>query len=222
MEREKTYGFWSRILLTALVLVAGVTFSMYNESVGEAKKMESGKNSGYLEATFAGGCFWCMQPPFDSLSGVVETVVGYSGGKEKNPTYEQVWQGKTGHAEAIRVVYDPAKTDYETLLETFWINIDPTQEDGQFADRGKHYRTAIFYHDDSQKEKALLSKKKLEESGKFKKPIVTSIEKFVSFYRAEEYHQKYYEKNPIHYGNYKIGSGRAGFIERTWGKQGSQ
>ena len=163
-----------------------------------------------------------MQPPFDSLSGVVETVVGYSGGKEKNPTYEQVWQGKTGHAEAIRVVYDPAKIDYETLLETFWINIDPTQVDGQFADRGRHYRTAIFYHDDSQKEKALLSKKKLEESGKFKKPIVTSVEKFVSFYRAEEYHQKYYEKKPIHYGNYKIGSGRAGFIERTWGKQGSQ
>ena len=218
MERETTCGFRSRVLLAALVLAAGVIFSIYNESLGEVKDMESGKNNGYREATFAGGCFWCMQPPFDSLSGVVETVVGYSGGKEKNPTYEQVWKGKTGHAEAIRVVYDSAKIDYETLLETFWINIDPTQEDGQFADRGRHYRTAIFYHNDLQKEKAFLSKKRLEESGKFKKPIVTSIEKFDSFYRAEEYHQKYYEKNPIHYGNYKIGSGRAGFIERTWGK----
>lgn len=214
--------FWSRVFVLALVVLAGAAFPVYNESVGEVKDMESGKNSGYMEATFAGGCFWCMEPPFDSLSGVVETVVGYSGGKEKNPTYEQVWQGRTGHAEAIRVVYDPAKIDYETLLETFWINIDPTQVDGQFADRGRHYRTAIFYHDDSQKEKALLSKKKLEESGKFKKPIVTSVEKLVSFYRAEEYHQNYYQKNPIHYGNYKIGSGRAGFIERTWGKQDLQ
>ena len=211
-------GFWFRVISMALVVFAGVTFSMYNESSGEVKNMESGKNSGYLEATFAGGCFWCMQPPFDSLTGVVETVVGYSGGKEENPTYEQVWQGRTGHAEAIRVVYDPEKIGYGTLLETFWINIDPTQEDGQFADRGRHYRTAIFYHDDSQKEEALLSKKKLEESGKFKKPVVTSVEKFVSFYRAEEYHQKYYEKKPIHYGNYKRGSGREGFIKRTWGE----
>ena len=171
-----------------IVFFLFVSYGLFADSqvVIEVKKVESGKNSGYVEATFAGGCFWCMQPPFDSLTGVVETVVGYSGGKEKNPTYEQVWQGKTGHAEAIRVVYDPAKIDYETLLETFWINIDPTQEDGQFADRGRHYRTAIFYHDDSQKEKALLSKKRLGESGKFKKPIVTSVEKFVSFYRAEE------------------------------------
>ena len=206
-------------ILTAIFLLLAVTgFLAYAESRGEVKNMESGKNSGYREATFAGGCFWCMQPPFDSLTGVVETVVGYSGGKEENPTYEQVWQGRTGHAEAIRVVYDPEKIGYGTLLETFWINIDPTQEDGQFADRGRHYRTAIFYHDDSQKEEALLSKKKLEESGKFKKPIATSVEKFVSFYRAEEYHQKYYEKNPIHYGNYKRGSGREGFIKRTWGK----
>ena len=213
-----TYNFKPSILVKVFLLLVCVTFTIYNESVGEVKNMESGKNSGYREATFAGGCFWCMQPPFDSLTGVVETVVGYSGGKEENPTYEQVWQGRTGHAEAIRVVYDPEKIGYGTLLETFWINIDPTQEDGQFADRGRHYRTAIFYHDDSQKEEALLSKKKLEESGKFKKPIVTSVEKFVSFYRAEEYHQKYYEKNPIHYGSYKKGSGREGFIKRTWGE----
>ena len=213
-----TYNFKPSILVKVFLLLVCVTFTIYNESVGEVKNMESGKNSRNRMATFAGGCFWCMQPPFDSLTGVVETVVGYSGGKEENPTYEQVWQGRTGHAEAIRVVYDPEKIGYGTLLETFWINIDPTQEDGQFADRGRHYRTAIFYHDDSQKEEALLSKKKLEESGKFKKPIVTSVEKFVSFYRAEEYHQKYYEKNPIHYGSYKKGSGREGFIKRTWGE----
>jgi len=205
-----------------LVVLLGAAFPIYNESAGEIENMESRKKSGYEEATFAGGCFWCMQPPFDSLSGVVETVVGYSGGKEENPTYEQVWQGKTGHAEAIKVIYDPMKIDYETLLETFWINIDPTQENGQFADRGRHYRTVIFYHDDSQKKKAFLSKKKLEESGKFKRPIVTSVEKFVSFYRAEEYHQKYYEKNPIHYNSYKKGSGRTDVIERTWGKQDSR
>ena len=213
-----TYNLKPWVLAKVFFLFAGFGLFINSESFGEVKNMESGKNSGYREATFAGGCFWCMQPPFDSLTGVVETVVGYSGGKEENPTYEQVWQGRTGHAEAIRVVYDPEKIGYGTLLETFWINIDPTQEDGQFADRGRHYRTAIFYHDDSQKEEALLSKKKLEESGKFKKPIATSVEKFVSFYRAEEYHQKYYEKNPIHYGNYKRGSGREGFIKRTWGE----
>ncbi len=218
MKAKMLHSPLLRIFIVTFFVVVCATFFGNGEASGQVKKMKDGKNSGYREATFAGGCFWCMQPPFDSLLGVVETVVGYSGGEEENPTYEQVWQGKTGHAEAIRVVFDPAKLSYDTLLETFWMNIDPTQEDGQFNDRGKHYRTAIFYHDDSQKKKALLSKKKLEESGKFKKPIVTSVEKLISFYEAEEYHQKYYEKNPIHYNSYKKGSGRAGFIERNWGK----
>ncbi len=214
--------FGSRIVgfaVAVLIAAVGAVFSEYITTDAKGTTdMKSEKSSGYEEATFAGGCFWCMQPPFDSLSGVVDTIVGYSGGAEKNPTYEQVWQGKTGHAEAIRVVFDPKQISYETLLETFWINIDPTQKDGQFADKGRHYRTAIFYHSDSQKQKAILSRKKLGESRKFKKPIVTSVEQFKSFYMAEEYHQKYYEKNPIHYYNYKKGSGREDFIRKTWKK----
>ena len=213
-----THGPRCSVLAAIFVLFAAAGFSIDAQGATEAKNMNDAEKSGYREATFAGGCFWCMQPPFDSLSGVVETVVGYSGGTEKDPIYEQVAHGRTSHAEAVRIVFDPKKISYETLLETFWMNIDPTQRDGQFADRGRHYRTAIFYHDDSQKQKALASKKKLGESGRFSKPIVTSVEKLASFYRAEEYHQKYYEKNPIHYDAYKKGSGRAGFIERTWGK----
>ncbi len=220
MEKEMPSGFRIAVFAAAvfIAVVSAVFFGYGSTDAGKAEDMEREKNGGYEEATFAGGCFWCMQPPFDSISGVVDTVVGYSGGSEENPTYEQVWRGRTGHAEAIRVVFDPARVSYETLLETFWMNIDPTREDGQFADRGRHYRTAVFYHDEAQKRKALLSRKKLEESGKFKNPVVTSVEKFRSFYRAEEYHQKYYEKNPVHYYNYKKGSGREDFIRRTWGK----
>lgn len=173
----------------------------------------------YNKATFAGGCFWCMQPPFDKLEGVVATTVGYSGGDEFNPTYEEVAYGRTGHYEAIEVVYDPKRVSYEKLLEVFWINIDPTQEDGQFADRGGHYMTAIIYHNEEQKKLAEKSKEDLEKSGKFSKPIVTFIEPFKSFYKAEDYHQNYYEKNPIHYNMYKKGSGRQGFINRMWGDE---
>ena len=171
----------------------------------------------YKVATFAGGCFWCMEPPFEKLEGVVSVASGYSGGPEINPTYEQVASGRTGHAEAVEILYDPEKIRYEKLLEVFWMNIDPTQENGQFADRGRQYRTVIFYHDDEQKMKAEESKKSLGDSGKFSSPIVTDIEPFTSFYRAEDYHQDYYKKNPTHYKMYKKGSGREGFIERTWG-----
>ena len=158
-----------------------------------------------------------MEPPFEKLDGVVEVTSGYSGGTEVNPKYEEVASGRTGHAEAVEIVYDPEKISYEKILDVFWMNIDPTQADGQFADRGRQYRTAIFYHDDEQKMKAEESKKKLEESGKFDMPIVTVIEPFNSFYKAENYHQDYYEKNPIHYKMYRKGSGREGFIEKTWG-----
>ena len=171
----------------------------------------------YKVATFAGGCFWCMEPPFEKLEGVVAVASGYSGGPEVNPTYEQVASGRTGHAEAVEILYDPGKISYEKLLEVFWMNIDPTQENGQFADRGRQYRTVIFYHDDEQKMKAEQSKKSLGESGKFNSPIVTAVEPFTSFYRADDYHQDYYKKNPTHYKMYKKGSGREGFIERTWG-----
>ena len=167
-------------------------------------------------ATFAGGCFWCMQGPFDHLEGVISTTAGYTGGKTDNPTYEEVCSGKTGHAEAIQVVFNPEKVSYNELLEVFWRNVDPTQLNQQFADKGSQYRTAIFYHNDVQKREAEESKKKLAQSGTFDKPIVTEISPASKFFPAEEYHQSYYLKNPFRYELYKQGSGRAGFIERVW------
>lgn len=172
------------------------------------------------EAVFAGGCFWCMQPPFDNTPGVTKTETGYSGGDVPNPTYEQVSRGNTGHLEAIRVTYDPALVSYATLLDVFWHNIDPTQGDGQFADRGPQYHTAIFVANETERRLAEASKAKLAASGKFDAPIVTQIRDAAPFYPAEEDHQAYYRKNPLHYELYKRGSGRAGFIERQWGKPG--
>jgi len=167
-------------------------------------------------ATFAGGCFWCMQPPFDNTRGVVKTTVGYTGGHVPDPTYEQVCDGTTGHAEAIEVIYDPAVVSYDRLLDVFWRSIDPTQKNGQFADRGTQYRTAIFFHDDDQKTAAESSRRRLDESGKFDRPVVTEITAASRFYPAEDYHQGYYEKNAAHYERYKTGSGRGPFIERVW------
>lgn len=189
----------------------------YKTEKKEKEKQTMVDKDKYKVATVAGGCFWCMEPPFERLEGVVEVTSGYSGGVEINPTYDEVASGRTSHAEAVEIVYDPEKISYEKILEVFWMNIDPTQADGQFADRGKQYRTAIFYHDDEQKMIAEDSKKKLEESGKFDKPIVTIIEPFKSFYKAENYHQDYYKKNSMHYKMYRKGSGREGFIEKTWG-----
>ena len=143
------------------------------------------------KATFAGGCFWCMQPPFDRLKGVVSTKVGYTGGKKKNPTYEEVCSGRTGHAEAIEITYDPSQVSYEELLNVFWTNIDPTDPGGQFYDRGSQYRTAIFYHNEEQKKLAEFYKKKLDESKAFDNPIVTEISPAATFYKAENYHQNY-------------------------------
>jgi len=173
----------------------------------------------YSVATVAGGCFWCMEPPFERLDGVVSVDSGYSGGTEVNPTYQQVASGMTSHTEAVEILFDPKVISFNKILEVFWMNIDPTQADGQFADRGKQYRTVIFYHNDEQKQQAEASKKKLEESGKFSSTIVTTIEPFNSFYRAEDYHQDYYKKNEIHYKMYRKGSGREGYIERTWGNE---
>jgi len=168
-------------------------------------------------ATFAGGCFWCMQPPFGKTKGVVSTLVGYTGGKEKNPTYEDVSSRRTGHRESIQVKFDPAQVTYEQLLDVFWHSINPTQADGQFADIGPQYRSAIFYHSEEQKRLAEESKQKLAASGKFPKPIATRILPAGPFYAAGEYHQKYYLKNPVEYRRYAIGSGRYPFLERTWG-----
>ena len=176
-------------------------------------------NEPFEKATFAGGCFWCMQPPYDDLPGVISTTVGYIGGDSKNPTYEEVCSGKSGHAEAIQIVFNPKKTSYEELLKAFWQNIDPTNAYGQFADVGSQYRTAIFYYNDKQKELALKSKKELEESGKYDKSIVTEIVEASKYYPAEEYHQEFYKKNPLRYNSYKIGSGRAGYLKEKWEKK---
>lgn len=170
-------------------------------------------------ATFAGGCFWCMEPPFEKLEGVKEVVSGYTGGKEENPTYEEVSAGKTGHVEAVQVRYDPAVISYETLLNVFWRQIDPTDPDGQFVDRGKQYRSAIFYHTPEQKALAERSKKALQQSGRFKKPIVTGILPAGKFFPAEEYHQNYYKEHSIKYKFYRFNSGRDQFLKKVWGAE---
>lgn len=171
------------------------------------------------KATFAGGCFWCMVKPFDSLPGIESVVSGYTGGHVKNPTYEQVTTGTTGHTEAVQITYDPELFDYAELVEIYWRQTDPTDAAGQFADRGDSYRPVIFYHDEEQKEIAEASKEALQNSGKFNAPIVTSIEPAEPFYEAEDYHQDFYKKNSAHYNRYSHGSGRAGFIQQTWGNE---
>ncbi|MCX7678267.1 MAG: peptide-methionine (S)-S-oxide reductase MsrA [Spirochaetes bacterium] len=168
------------------------------------------------KATFAGGCFWCMEPPFEKISGVIRVRVGYTGGYVNNPSYEDVSSGKTGHFEAVEITYDPSAVDYSTLLEVFWRNIDPTDCDGQFADRGQQYRTAIFYHDEKQRRKAEKSKKQLQETRKFSGEIATKILPAQEFYPAEEYHQKYATKNPQQYHMYLMLSGRKRFLKEKW------
>ena len=170
------------------------------------------------KATFAGGCFWCMQPPFDKLPGVISTVVGYTGGVTVHPTYEEICSGNTGHAEAIEMTYDPARVNYDELLDIFWRNIDPTTPNKQFADTGTQYRTAIFYHSAEQKTLAEASKKKMEKSGVFGKPIVTEIVPASTFYPAEDYHQKYCQNNPVRYKFYSAGSGRENYLKKLWSK----
>src|SRR5262245_52463128 len=170
-------------------------------------------------ATFAGGCFWCVEEAFDKVPGVISTVSGYTGGTVPNPTYEQVSGAKnTGHAEAVRVTYDPTKVTYQQLVDWFWRNIDPTQANGQFCDTGSPYRSGIFYHDEEQKKIAEASKRALEASGRLKGPIVTEITAAGPFYDAEDYHQDYYKKNPNRYHFYKYGCGRAQRLEQIWGK----
>jgi len=175
----------------------------------EGKKLET--------AIFAGGCFWCMEPPFEKLEGVVRVTSGYTGGPEKSPSYQEVSSGNTGHVEAVRVEYDPKAVSYEHLLEVFWRQIDPTDDGGQFADRGKQYRTAIFVAGREQRDLAEASKKKLEKAKIFDEPIVTEIRQATPFYPAEKYHQDYYKKNPGDYKRYRIGSGRERFLESVWG-----
>lgn len=180
------------------------------------------KDAKFEKATFASGCFWCVEAAFEHLEGVKEVVSGYTGGHTKNPTYEMVSSGTTGHFEAIQVVYDPNQISYRQLLTVYWQQFDPTDDGGSFVDRGSQYRSAIFYHNPEQKRLAEASKQKLAASGMFQKPIVTSILPAVKFYPAEAYHQDYFRKNTIHYKSYRSGSGRDQFINERWGKKDAE
>jgi peptide methionine sulfoxide reductase msrA/msrB len=177
---------------------------------------EAAQNTKTETAVFAGGCFWCMEHPFDSLPGVKEVMPGYSGGHMKDPTYRDVCSGESGHYEAVRITYDPARIGYAQLLEHFWRQIDPTDLTGQFADKGPQYQTAIFYQNEAQKLAAERSKAALQASGKFKEPIATAILAYKNFYPAEEYHQKYYQKCPARYSTYKVMSGREAALKKLW------
>ena len=174
---------------------------------------------GHAVATFAGGCFWCMEPPYDKLPGVTATISGYMGGRTPNPTYEQVTSGRTGHAEVVQVVYDPKKVSYDKLLEVFWVNVDPTVKDRQFCDAGSQYRTAIFYHDEAQRKAAEASLAALEKSKPFKEPIVTPVVMAGAFTAAEDYHQDFYTKNPVRYNFYRTGCGRDARLKQLWGER---
>lgn len=171
----------------------------------------------YLEkATFAGGCFWCMVKPFDQLPGIIKIVSGYSGGHKDNPTYKEVKQGSTGHYEVVEITFDPSLFPYQQLLDLYWPQIDPTDDGGQFFDRGSQYRTAIFYHNETQRQLAEASKLAIAESGRFKKPIVTEILPAAPFYEAEEEHQDFYKRNPEKYVQERVESGRDAFINENW------
>ncbi|MDE2998351.1 MAG: peptide-methionine (R)-S-oxide reductase MsrB [Gemmatimonadota bacterium] len=197
------------LLFTAAVVVVALALGP-GDGRSETKNVE--------QATFAGGCFWCIEAPFDKLEGVVSAVSGYTGGEIRNPTYGQVSSGGTRHVESVLVTYDPSVVTYPQLLDVYWMQFDPTDAGGSFYDRGHQYSSAIFYHDEKQKQLAEASKKTLEESGRFNAPIVTPIRPAETFYPAEEYHQDYYMKKPAHYNRYRKGSGRDRFIEKIWGR----
>jgi len=170
----------------------------------------------YEKATFAGGCFWCLEYPFEKLDGVTDVTAGYAGGTKPNPSYREVASGTTGYREAVQITYDPSKISYADLLYVFWRQIDPTDRGGQFADRGPQYTTAIYYHDEAQERASAESKRQLDQTGRHKKPVVTDILPFTTFSPAEEYHQDYYKKAPIHYKSYRTHSGRGPYLEKTW------
>ena len=201
-------------ILAMLILLAATFTAAAQTAPAPAKPAASGATA---KATFAGGCFWCMEPPYDKLDGVIATISGYTGGKKVNPTYQEVSAGTTGHAEAVQVEYDPNKVSYEQLLDVFWHNVDPTQKDGQFCDHGSQYRTAIFVHDAGQKRLAEASKAALLKSKPFKGEIVTEIVPATTFYPAEDYHQDYYVKNPVRYNFYRTGCGRDARLKEVWG-----
>jgi peptide-methionine (S)-S-oxide reductase len=202
------------VVFTALGAVSSAVFAQTPAPV-----INPATNAATAKATFAGGCFWCMEAPFDKTAGVISTTSGYIGGTKKNPTYQEVSSGSTGHTEVVQVVYDPKKVTYEKLLSIFWRNIDPTVKDQQFCDVGTQYRSGVFYHDDVQKAAAEKSKADLGKSKPFKADIVTEITAAAEFYPAEEYHQDYYIKNPVRYSFYRKGCGRDAKLQSLWGAE---
>ncbi len=202
-----------------LTLVITGTFMLAGVSSGWPAEEIPKKTAVHEKATFAGGCFWCVESFFDKTPGVISTTSGYTGGKINNPSYEQVSSGQSGHTEAVELVFDPSQVSYAKLLDTFWKNIDPTQADGQFQDRGTQYRTAVFYHGEEQKREAEAYKAKLEASGKYTQPIVTEIAPAADFYPAEDYHQNYHQKNPLAYKLYSMASGREEYVRKNKSKE---
>ncbi len=207
----------SRYLVFSVVLCILFASAYVTAAERDVNMKANNRKEGREVATFAGGCFWCIEADFEKVPGVIEVVSGYTGGDKENPTYEEVCSGGTGHFEAVQVKYDPARIGYGELLEVFWRHVDPTDPGGQFYDRGSQYRTAIFYHDEGQRRIAEESKRALGESGRFDKPIATLIEPFTVFYEAEDYHQDYYRTCRAAYERYREGSGRDRFIEQKWG-----
>jgi len=213
-DAQKGFSMLFRYSLQAVLFIA-----LMASIAGLGATITPAAPDGLHKATFAGGCFWCMESPFESLDGVAEVTVGYTGGDLKNPSYEQISAGDTGHAEAVEIVFDPKKISYEKLLDVFWHNVDPTQRDRQFCDVGDQYRSAIFYHSPEQEQQALASKTKLEQSDRFaNKQLYTQIAPAGSFYVAEKYHQDYAIKNPIRYKYYRWNCGRDERLEEVWGQ----
>jgi peptide methionine sulfoxide reductase msrA/msrB len=209
------------MLKTALIICASLLLNCSTtEKSDMTKRMLPGEKAKLDTATFAGGCFWCTESTFEDIDGVKEVISGYTGGHVKNPTYEQVCTGTTGHYEAIQITYDPEMVSYSELLDIFWRQIDPTDDGGSFVDRGSQYRSAIFYNNSAQKKLAEESKSELEKSGIFDKPVATKIIKAAEFYRAEDYHQQFCQRNPTRYYNYRNASGRDQFIKKVWGDVG--
>ncbi len=207
--------------MMTFVIVAAMLLSacQSSEPRGQNGAMSNSVDSKNLAtATFAGGCFWCMEPPFEKLVGVVAVTSGYTGGHQLDPTYEEVSAGETGHAEAVQVIYDSTQVSYEQLLHVFWRNIDPLAANRQFCDGGSQYRSAIFYHNEEQRRLAEESKQKFEQIKKFDRPIVTEIVTATRFYPAEEYHQDFYKKNPLRYKTYRAGCGRDRRLKELWGE----
>lgn len=202
--------------LVVALFIGGAALTAQAADLGDISTAAFPK--GEAVATFAGGCFWCVEADFDKVPGVVRTISGYTGGLLKNPTYKQVSAGGTGHREAVQIFYDPKKVSYEKLLDIFWRSVDPTDAGGQFCDRGQSYETAIFANSPAQMRLAEASKQKLEKSVVLMKPIVTPIETAGVFYPAEDYHQDYYKKNPLRYKYYRYGCGRDARIKKVWGK----